>query len=353
MTGCDFCTIVLELTGETTSSATPSRILSCSKGYRQDVRKDIIAEHMIGTSVKNDTYNFQLRDDLARGDWEGLYRTTTEWLDREPGQPVATFIQNMACVYTNPPSMIRNKRYLQTVNNKDWKVVVSWFKGFQSEADSHNPYFQALNFIIEPQSKKKTSIEGALQENPKNSELLFLQAISMQDHNASIEKLKLAVENKPSFAAAYYLLGIFSLELNQVQTAESYLKQAADLAPDFLEAHYQLGSLYSMYMPDAKEQANQHLEKVVELDPDGGAGRDAKKVLETGSQPQYGQRAGGGATGKKGGISTLVIVLISLMTTLLFSGPIASLLKITSPLIGILAGVLVFIGLYSVWGRKR
>ncbi len=310
-------------------------------------------ELKIDTLLTKNSNNIQIRNELIRGDWEGLYKTASEWLEREPDQPVATFIQNMACVYTNPPSMIRNKRYLQTVNNKDWKAVVSWFKDFRTEADSHNPYIQALNFIIEPQSKKKANIEGALRENPKNSELLFLQAISMQDRTTSIEKLKLAVENKPSFAAAYYLLGIFSLELNQVQTAETYLKQAADLAPDFLEAHYQLGSLYSMYMPDAKDQATLHLEKVIELDPEGGAGRDAKKVLETGSQPQYGQRAGGGATGKRGGISTLVIVLISLMTTLLFSGPIASLLKITSPLIGILAGVLVFVGLYSVWGRKR
>ncbi len=310
-------------------------------------------EQMINTSLSVNSYNAQMRAELARGDWEGLYRTTSDWLVREPGQPIATFVQNMTCLYINPPSMIRNKRYITTVGNKDWKAVRSWFEDFQTDADRHNPYFQALNFILEPQSKKKVSIEGALQENPNNAELLFLQAISMQDRNASIERLKLAVLNKPEFPAANYLLGIFSLEINQVESARSYLKQAVAQAPDFLEAHYQLGSLYSLYIPDGKDQARVHFQKVIELDPDGGAGRDAKKVLETDSQPQCGQRIISRAGGRGGGMSTLVIVLISLLTTLFFSGPVASLLKITSPLLGILAGVFVFIGLYSTWGRKR
>jgi tetratricopeptide (TPR) repeat protein len=294
-----------------------------------------------------------MRGELARGDWEGLYQTASEWLQRDPNQPVATFVQNIACLFINPPSMIRNKRYLQTVGNKDWKAVLDWFEGFQTESDRHNPYFQALSFILEPRSKKKASIESALQDNPNNGELLFLQAISIQDRELSIGKLKQAVENKPEFPAAYYLLGIFSLELNQAEAAQSFLKQAASQAPDFLEAHYQLGSLYSLYVEDGKDQATQQFQKVIELDPEGGAGFDAKKVLETGSQPQYGQRVGSIAGRQRSGMSTLAIVLISLLTTLLFSGPIASLLKITSPLVGILAGVLVFIGLYSTWGRKK
>ena len=119
--------------------------------------------------------------------------------------------------------------------------MLNWFKEFQTESEKHNPYFQALDFILQPPSKKKESIETALQEHPNQAELLFLQAIALRDRSASIEKLKLAVENKPDFPAALYLLGIFSLQMNQVQTAESYLKQAVELAPDFLEAHYQLG----------------------------------------------------------------------------------------------------------------
>ena len=43
-------------------------------------------------------------------------------------------------------------------------------------------------------------------------------------------------------------------------------------APDFLEAHYQLGSLYSLYIPEVSEKAEQHFQKVIELDPQGGAG---------------------------------------------------------------------------------
>jgi tetratricopeptide (TPR) repeat protein len=303
--------------------------------------------------TQNSQHYIQIRDELLRGDWERLYQTAMEWLNGEPGQPVATFIQNMACLFINPPAIIKNKRYLENVGNKDWKAVLKWFTEFQSGSERHNPYFQALDFILQPPSKKKASIETALQEHPNQAELLFLQAISLRDRNLSIEKLKLAVQNKVDFPAAYYLLGIFSLQLNQVEAAEGYLKQAVALAPDFLEAHYQLGSMYALYIPDSNEQSREHFKKVVELDPEGGAGKDAKKVLESNTAPQYGQRAGVGAGGQRGGMSILTILGISLLTVVLFSGPIASLFKITSPLVGMLAGTFVFIGLYSAWGRKR
>lgn len=298
-------------------------------------------------------YNSQLHTELSQGDWEALYQTTSEWLQTEPGQPVATFIQNIACLFINPPAIIRNKHYLEHVANKDWKAVLSWFKVFYSDQDIHNPYFQAINFILQPSSKKKESIETALHENPDNPELLFLQSISLRDRNASIEKLKLAVENKPEFPAALYLLGIFSLQLNQVETAEGYLKQAVSLAPDFLEAHYQLGSLYSLYIPNSSEQSTVHFQKVIELDPEGGAGKDAKKVLEENVKPQYGQRVGGSSGTRRGGMSILTILGISLLTVVLFSGPIASLFHITNPSIGIVAGLFVFIGLYSTSRRRK
>jgi hypothetical protein len=111
--------------------------------------------------------------------------------------------------------------------------------------------------------------------------------------------------------------------------------------------------MYALYIPDSNEQSREHFKKVVELDPEGGAGKDAKKVLESNTAPQYGQRAGVGAGGQRGGMSILTILGISLLTVVLFSGPIASLFKITSPLVGMLAGTFVFIGLYSAWGRKR
>jgi tetratricopeptide (TPR) repeat protein len=302
---------------------------------------------------KNDPYQIRLRDELLRGDWAGLYQTASDKLQTEPDEPVATFIQNMACLFINPPAIIQNKRYLENVGNKDWKIVLSWFKEFQSESEKHNPYFQTLDFIMQPPSKKKESIEAALQEHPNQAELLFLQAISLRDKTLSIEKLILALRNKPEFSAAQYLLGIFSLQLNQVETAENYLQQAVATAPEFLEAHYQLGSLYMLYIPEAKEKARQHFEKVVELDPEGGAGKDAQKVLESDSIPQYGQRVGSGAGSRRGGISILTILGISLLTVALFSGPIATIFHISSPLMGIMAGLFVFVGLYSAWGRKR
>jgi tetratricopeptide (TPR) repeat protein len=299
-------------------------------------------------------YNLQLREELIRGDWEGLYKTATDWLQQtEENQPIATFMQNIACLFINPPDIIQNKRYLEKVGKKDWTAVLEWFKQFQGESEQHNPYFQTLDFILQPPSKKKASIENALQEHPNNAELLFLQAISLRDRNISVEKLKLALKDKPQFPSALYLLGIFSLQMNQIETAEDYLNKAVEQSPDFMEAHYQLGSLYSLYLPDSGEKATQHLQKVVELDPEGGAGKDAKKVLEDKTQPLFGQRVAGATSGRRGGMGLLTIVFISILTVLLFSGPVASFLKITNPIIGILAGVFVFIGLYSAWGRKK
>ncbi len=310
-------------------------------------------ENMAGVPVATGHFDAMMRTELLRGDWEGIYQTAAEWLRVEPGQPVATFMQNMACLFVNPPAIIRNKSYLEKVGNKDWKAVVDWFRGFQGEADRHNPYFQSLDFILQPPSKKKASIEGALHQHPNQAELLFLQAVSLRDRSASIEKLKQAVVSKPEFPAAVYLLGIFSLQLNQVESAKAYLEQAVQLAPDFLEAHYQLGSLYSLYVTDGRELAKQHFQKVIELDPASSAARDAKKVLDNDVQPQYGQRINGGAARPRAGMSILTILGISLLTVVLFSGPIASLFKITNPTVGILAGLFVFIGLYSAWGRKK
>jgi tetratricopeptide (TPR) repeat protein len=293
---------------------------------------------------------------LSRGDWEALYRTVSEWLRAEPDQPVATFIQNIACLFINPPAIIQNKRYLESMGKKDkeWKAVLNWFKEFQSESDKHNPYFQAMDFILQPPSKKAVNIEEALQEHPNNAELLFLQAISLRDRKVSIEKLNLAVDSKPNFPAALYLLGIFSLQMNQVQAAEGYLRQAAELAPNFLEAHYQLGSLYSLYIPNSSEQATIHFQKVIELDPEGGAGKDASKVLEDKTEPQYGQRIGSATGGRRGGMSILTILGISVLAVWLFMFPISNLFKIANPIpVGIMAGMFVFIGLFSAFGRRK
>jgi tetratricopeptide (TPR) repeat protein len=318
------------------------------------IRKDFFVQPKLNTPPDNiNLYNSQFHTQLTDGDWDGLYRTASELLQREPLQPVAVFIKNIACLFINPPDIIKNKKYLESVGNKDWKAVLQWWQGFFGEPDQHNPNFQAINFILQSPSKKVATIEGALQEHPNHAELLFLQSISLRDRTKSIEKLKLAVENKPEFPAALYLLGIFSLQMHQVEAAEDYLKKAINLAPDFLEAHYQLGSLYSLYIPDSKEQATVHFQKVVELDPEGGAGKDAKKVLENNSQPQFGQRIGGSPGSRRGGMSMLTILGVSLLTVWLFAGPISNVFKINNPTIGIVAGLFVFVGLYSAWGRKK
>lgn len=303
-------------------------------------------------------FNKQMHIDLSSGDWEGVHRSASEILDEEPGHPVATFMVNIACLFVNPPSMIQNKKYLSDMGGKarddEWNAILSWFKEFQTESDKHNPYFQAIDFILEPRSMKKQSMKAALQENPTNAELLFLQAVAIDDRSVSIEMLRLAVENKPNFPAAYYLLGIFSLQLNQVQVAEGNLKRAVALAPNFLEAHYQLGSLYRMYIPDASEQAKLHFQKVIELDPEGGAGVDAKKVLEENTQPQFGQRIGSGVGGRRTGMSIFTILGISLLAVWIFAYPISNMFKISNPIaVGLMAGLLVFAGLYTSSNRKR
>jgi len=54
-------------------------------------------------------------------------------------------------------------------------------------------------------------------------------------------------------------------------------------------SHYQLGSLYSLYKLDLQDQVKVHFEKVIELDPDGGAGRDAGKSLTIAVNPNTGK----------------------------------------------------------------
>jgi tetratricopeptide (TPR) repeat protein len=316
-------------------------------------------EQMLNSSpISIGQFNYQMHIDLSSGSWEKVYRDASEMLQVEKDQPVAKFIVNIACLFINPPSMIQNKSYLTSMAGKakdeEWNAIVNWFKEFQTESDKHNPYFQAVDFILQPRSKKKERIKTALQEHPNNAELLFLQAVAQDDRKLSIDMLKLAVENKRDFPAAYYLLGIFSLQLNQVQMAEGYLMRAVALAPDFLEAHYQLGSLYSLYKPNSGEQAAMHFNKVIELDPEGGAGIDAKKVLEDNTEPQYGQRIGSGIGGRRASLSIFTILGISLLAIWLFAYPISNLFRLSNPTaVGIMAGLFVFIGLYSSSNRKK
>jgi tetratricopeptide (TPR) repeat protein len=306
--------------------------------------------------AESSAFRAQLRAELLVGDWEALYKTATEWLAAEPNEPVATFIQNIACLFINPPEISRNKSYLNRVTDEDWKAVTSWMDGFTSQAERHNAYFQALNFITIPETKpkKKTEIiEAALKEHPDNAELLFFEAILLPDRNLSIQKLKQAMETKPEFPAALYLIGIFSLLLGQVEEAENYLKQAVKQAPDFIEANYQLGSLYFLYIPDADDLAKRYFEKVVALDPVGDSGSDAIKVLETNSIPKYGQQVANPRR-RRGGLSILTITGLALMAVWLFAYPISSIFNIKNPaVVGVMAGVIVFIGLYTANYRRR
>jgi tetratricopeptide (TPR) repeat protein len=308
--------------------------------------------------ISTSQFNYQLHIDLSNGDWEKVYQDASDMIQLEPDQPVATFFRNIACMFVNPPSMIQNKQYISSMvgraKEKDWNAILSWFKEFQTETDRHNPYFQLIDFNLQPRSKKLESMKVALSEHPHNAELLFMHAVAQEDRSRSIELLKQAVESKPDFPAAYYLMGIFSLQMNQVQMAEGNLNRAVALAPKFLEAHYQLGSLYSMYKPNSSEQATMHFQKVIELDPEGEPARDAKRVLEENTQPQYGQRIGSGVGGRRAGLSIFTILGISVLAVWLFAFPISSMFKLSNPLsVGVLAGLFVFIGLYSSSRRKK
>jgi tetratricopeptide (TPR) repeat protein len=308
--------------------------------------------------TSNNPFNHRMHEDLSLGDWEGVNRTASEWLQVEPDQPVATFFVNLACLFINPPSMIQNKRYISNMRGKakeaEFNAILSWFNGFKKEADRHNPYFQVIDFNLQPRSKKKEIMKLSLQDNPNNAELLFLHALAQEERSISIELLKRAVDNKPDFPAAFYLIGIFSLQMNQVQAAEDNLKRAVELAPNFLEAHYQLGSLYTLYKPNSSELAARHFQKVIELDPEGEPGLEAKKVLEEKKEPQYGQRIGRGVGGRRAGMSIFMILGISVLAVWLFMYPISNLFHLSNPTaVGIMAGLFVFIGLYSSAGRKK
>ena len=120
--------------------------------------------------------------------------------------------------------------------DKEWNAIVDWFKEFQTETDRHNPYFQVLDFILQPRSKKKQSMKQLCRKILNNAELLFLQAIAHEDRSVSIGLLKQAVENKPNFPAAYYLMGIFSLQLNQVAGSREQPEAGSGACPRFFRS---------------------------------------------------------------------------------------------------------------------
>jgi len=79
-----------------------------------------------------------------------------------------------------------------------------------------------------------------------SEELLHLALKATKDSKTedSIEYLKRAIDQKPNFGKAYYLLGALHAELGLYDRAIKEITRATELEPSLDAAHFQLGLLY-------------------------------------------------------------------------------------------------------------
>jgi tetratricopeptide (TPR) repeat protein len=86
-----------------------------------------------------------------------------------------------------------------------------------------------------------------------------------EDYETAIRELTQAIEADPEFAEAYYLRGVIYTEDYQLAAAEADLSQAIALQQDLVEAYYDRGRLYLHYL-ERSEDALADLDRAIELD---------------------------------------------------------------------------------------
>lgn len=93
-----------------------------------------------------------------------------------------------------------------------------------------------------------------------------ISAIQIQDFSQAESLLQQAITEFPSYAVAYHLLGIVQYQRTQdANLAIRALKQAVQLNPNFVQAHYDLGLL--LLKQEKMEEAQQVLQQALTLYP--------------------------------------------------------------------------------------
>jgi len=109
-------------------------------------------------------------------------------------------------------------------------------------------YSTGLGFVgSEDYAKALPYFEEAVQRNPSYAEAWFEVGVcngELGRHQEEIAAYQQAIRLKPDNARAYYNLGLAYGELGRYQEEITAFQQAIHLKPDFAEAHYNLGGVY-------------------------------------------------------------------------------------------------------------
>ena len=82
----------------------------------------------------------------------------------------------------------------------------------------------------------------------------------------------------PNFALAHYNLGIACRDGKKTNQAITAFRRAADLVPELLDAHFQLGKLY--FEAGKKAEAQKSFQEVVRLAPQSETAHMARQYLD-------------------------------------------------------------------------
>lgn len=287
--------------------------------------------------------------ELLNGEWEDLYQTSESLLESDKDNPIPKFLLMVSCYFVNPPKLAKSVQLTEELERSpnDVAKILNWIKQFENQKEYNNPYLQgSISLLIgfNNVEEEVVSLEKALTEFPNCPELYFWSGLSWAGTEKAFEYYKKALELRPNFPSALLYLAITCIHLKRFEEAEECFKKAIDFSPNFVEAHYQLGCFY-YHHKGLKDQSTEHFQKVAGLDRESEVGRDAKKYLEGKSQPQFGV-----STSKKG-ILTMpkgLIIGLSILSIFIVGGPISG----GNPTVGIAVGVIVFIILSALFGRR-
>src|SRR2546425_730931 len=131
-------------------------------------------------------------------------------------------------------------------------------------------YSTGLGFVgSEDYAKALPYFEEAVQRNPSYAEAWFEVGVcngELGRHQEEIAAYQQAIRLKPDFARAYYNLGLAYGELGRYQEEITAFQQAIHLKPDFAEAHYNLGAAYGHL--GHYQEAVAALQQAIHLKPD-------------------------------------------------------------------------------------
>ena len=98
------------------------------------------------------------------------------------------------------------------------------------------------------------------------------------DFNSALEQYDEVLAIAPRYAPAYYLKSQVYNELGEMEQSRYALERAVSLAPQYVQANYQLGIL--LLKEKESKLAAERFKKVVEIDPDSEVGMKAAELLQ-------------------------------------------------------------------------